>query len=67
MIERQIAVFLALLLALTLSACQTAYYSTILKSNRAAVESDIKALVQDMNSSIAEADRFVKSMSTTGI
>lgn len=37
-----------------------------LKSNRAAVESDIKALVQDMNSSIAEADRFMKSMSTTG-
>lgn len=37
-----------------------------LKSNRAAVESDIQALVQDMNKSIAEADRFVKSMSTTG-
>ncbi len=33
-----------------------------LKTNRAAVESDIQALIRDMNQSIAEADRFVQSM-----
>ncbi len=33
-----------------------------LKTNRAAVESDIQALIRDMNQSITEADRFVQSM-----
>lgn len=40
---------------------------TSLKSNRAAVESDIQALLRDMNRSIAEADRFVRSMSDPGV
>jgi Protein of unknown function (DUF2959) len=34
-----------------------------LRTNRAAIESDIGALIADMNKSIAEADRFIKSMS----
>jgi SMC interacting uncharacterized protein involved in chromosome segregation len=34
-----------------------------LKSERAKVQSDITALVADMNRSIAEADRFIKDMS----
>jgi chromosome segregation ATPase len=33
-----------------------------LKTDRAAVESDIQALIRDMNQSITEADRFVQSM-----
>lgn len=33
-----------------------------LRDNRAAIESDIAALVADMNKSIAEADRFIESM-----
>lgn len=34
-----------------------------LRTQRAAIESDIGALIADMNGSIAEADRFIKSMS----
>jgi hypothetical protein len=34
-----------------------------LRTQRAAIESDIGALIADMNKSIAEADRFIKSMS----
>ena len=34
-----------------------------LKSQKKAVETDIKALIADMNKSIAEADRFIKTMS----
>lgn len=34
-----------------------------LRTQRAAVEADIGALIADMNRSIAEADRFIKSMS----
>ena len=34
-----------------------------LRTNRKAIESDIAALVGDMNRSIAEADRFIKTMS----
>ena len=34
-----------------------------LRTNRKAIESDIAALVDDMNRSIAEADRFIKTMS----
>lgn len=34
-----------------------------LRTDRAAVESDIGALIRDMNNSIAEADRFIKEMS----
>ena len=34
-----------------------------LKTNRAAVEADIKALVRDMTRSISEADKFVRAMS----
>lgn len=34
-----------------------------LRTQRAAVEADISALIADMNKSIAEADRFIKSMS----
>lgn len=36
-----------------------------LRTDRAAIESDIAALVGDMNASIAEADRFIQSMSTS--
>lgn len=36
-----------------------------LRSDLVAVESDIGALIRDMNASIAEADRFVQSMSGT--
>jgi len=34
-----------------------------LRTNRAAIEADIGALVADMNKSIAEADQFIKAMS----
>lgn len=34
-----------------------------LRTQRAAIEADIGALIADMNKSIAEADRFIKSMS----
>jgi hypothetical protein len=34
-----------------------------LRTQRAAIESDIGALIAEMNKSIAEADRFIKSMS----
>jgi hypothetical protein len=34
-----------------------------LRTQRAAVEADIGALIADMNKSIAEADKFIKSMS----
>lgn len=34
-----------------------------LRTQRAAVEADISALIADMNKSIAEADQFIKSMS----
>ncbi len=34
-----------------------------LKTNRAAIESDIAALVSEMNRSITEADRFIQAMS----
>jgi hypothetical protein len=34
-----------------------------LKSQRKSVETDIQALIKDMNNSIAEADKFLKSMS----
>lgn len=34
-----------------------------LKTQRAAIETDIQALIKDMNRSIAEADRFIQSMS----
>lgn len=34
-----------------------------LRTNRAAIESDIAALIADMNKSIAEADRFIQAMS----
>ena len=34
-----------------------------LKSQKKAVETDIKALIVDMNKSIAEADQFIKTMS----
>lgn len=34
-----------------------------LRTNRAAVESDIASLIRDMNRSISEADRFIKEMS----
>ncbi|KPK39774.1 MAG: DNA repair protein [Gammaproteobacteria bacterium SG8_47] len=33
-----------------------------LKSDRAAIESNINALIRDMNKSIAEADRFISAM-----
>ena len=33
-----------------------------LKTQRKSVETDIKALIKDMNNSIAEADKFLKSM-----
>jgi len=33
-----------------------------LKSDRAAIESNIKVLISDMNKSIAEADRFISAM-----
>lgn len=33
-----------------------------LRSDRGAIESDIQALIRDMNASIAEADRFIQSM-----
>ncbi len=33
-----------------------------LRTNRAAIESDIAALIADMNKSIAEADRFIEAM-----
>lgn len=36
-----------------------------LRGDRAAIESDIAALVGDMNKSIAEADRFIQAMSGT--
>jgi len=35
-----------------------------LKTQRRTVETDIRTLIKDMNKSIAEADRFIKSMST---
>lgn len=34
-----------------------------LRTNRAAIEADIGALIADMNKSIAEADQFIKAMS----
>jgi hypothetical protein len=36
-----------------------------LRTNRAAIEADIGALIADMNKSIAEADQFIKAMSET--
>ena len=35
-----------------------------LKTQKKAVETDIQALIRDMNKSIAEADRFIKSMTS---
>jgi len=35
-----------------------------LKTQRRSVETDIRSLIRDMNKSIAEADRFIKSMSS---